>query len=372
MCNKVVPAYEVQNMHEHPPDIMALMRENPEAMNMPGGLLTTQGPQQYVGAVPAIAATLFFSDAHLPEVRAAICDCFDAYLVAATPQLTWLLRESPSEGPDRMAFAQAAPLKKMLATMDEDDALSFRYTSGKAVHDAGPWEFQVTGIPAWRANVGGWGLCGLRFSVPLLFVEEHLDAFRELFVTCADALHAAHGYAGHALVLSALRSEENQSFEAYLTSKMRGFDAGGLVSGAVNAHLGIKTISWLTAIKREYLEQVGGESTLRSALPMDWFGLYHYNEGIVIQSGPQPEAAPIDAPLPARLVLPDMLLQPIRTPQVRLHYASAESEPRLIGKSAEQWLTRLDVPQELLLAVKAQLLSEPKLPQRGRSHTFGI
>jgi len=350
-------------------DPLALIRATPEALNVPGGMLTKQGPQKYVGAVPAISGTLFFNDAHLPEVRKAICDCFDAYLIAATPQLTWLLREDPPDGLDRMAFEKAKPLKTMLAKMDEDDIVSFCYTSGKAVHDAGPWEFQVVGIPAWRAKMGGWGLCGLRFSVPLLFVEEYPDAFRELFVTCANHLRAEHGYAGHALVLSALRFDENQAFEAYLTSKMRGFDAGGLVSGAVNAHLGIKTVSWLTAINRGYLEKVGGKSTLRSELPMDWFGLYDFDTGIIIQAGPQPEAAPIDAPLPARMVLPDMVLQSIRTPEVRLHYASAESEPRLIGKSAELWLTRFDVPEEQLLAFKAQLLTEPKLRAKP-SNTF--
>ena len=360
-------------MTERPIDPLALMRATPDALNVPGGMLTKQGPQKYVGAVPAIAGTLFFNDAHLPEVRKAICDCFDTYLITATPQLTWLLREDPPEGPDRMAFEKAKPLKAMLAKMDEDDFVSFWYTSGKAVHDAGPWEFQVIGIPAWRAKMGGWGLCGLRFSVPLLFVEEYPEAFQELFVTCANYLRAEHGYAGHALVLSALRYDENQAFEAFLTSKMRGFDAGGLVSGAVNAHLGIKTVSWLTAINRDYLEKVGGESTLRSELPMDWFRLLEYENGVVIQAGLQPEAAPADAPLPARMVLPDMLLQPVRTPQVRLHYASAESEPRLIGKAAERWLTRFDVPRDQLLAVKAQLLSEPKLSAKlNTGKTFGF
>lgn len=83
-----------------------------------------------------------------------------------------------------------------------------------------------------------------------------------------------------------------------------------------------------------------------------------------------PEALPTDAPLPARMVLPNMLLQPVRAPKVRLHYASAESEPRLIGWAADEWLKRLDIPVDELLAYKARLLAEPKLsapppPARG-------
>ncbi|RJX46914.1 hypothetical protein C6383_16825 [Pseudomonas syringae pv. actinidiae] len=52
-------------------DPIQLMREHPEKMRVPGGLLTKQGPQDYVGGVPAITGTLFFNDAHLPEVREA-------------------------------------------------------------------------------------------------------------------------------------------------------------------------------------------------------------------------------------------------------------------------------------------------------------
>lgn len=354
-------------MPELPFDPLELMRNNPDAMNVPGGLLTKKGAQPYVGCVPAITGTLFFVDAHLPAVRDAIEACFESYELVVKPELTWLFREEPPEGPSKQRVANAKPLKAMLARMDEDDGLSFLYTSGKQEQDAGPWEFQVFGLPAWRAKMGDWGLCGLRFAVPLLFVEEQPEAFRELFVEFARRLRAAHGYAGYSLVLSALRDTENQAFEAYLTSKFRGFDAGNLVAAAAHAHQGIKTVGWLTAINRAYLEKVGGESTLRSELPKDWFGLFDYDDGVVIQAGPAPEAAPADEPLPALLVLPSMLLQGIRTPEVGLHYASANSEPRLIGWAAEQWLRRFDVSPEQLLDYKAQLLNEPKLVKKSKS-----
>lgn len=352
-------------MTELPFDPIEMLRSNPAAMNVPGGLLTKQGPQKYVGAVPAVAGALFFEGAHLPAVREAISECFDEYIRVVEPRLTWLFREAPPDGPAKQAYVKSTtPLKAMLAKMDADDEVSFHYTSGRAPHDAGPWEFQALGIPAWRANMGGWGLCGLRFSVPLRFIEEHPGAVQGLFVDCARRLRAVHGYAGHSLVLSALRYDENQAFETFLTSKLRGFDAGNLVAGAANAHLGIKTVSWLTAINRAYLEQLGGEDVLRSELPVDWFRLIDYGAGVVIQAGAQPDAAPADAPLPARLVLPAMLLRPIRMPKVRLHYASSESEPRLIGQAADRWLARFDVPDDQLLAYKAKLLEEPKLALR--------
>jgi hypothetical protein len=55
------------------------------------------------------------------------------------------------------------------------------------------------------------------------------------------------------------------------------------------------------------------------------------------------------------MVLPEMLLQPVRTPEVHMHYASSGSEPRLIGWAADEWLKRFDVSPDDLIAYKAKL-----------------
>lgn len=64
--------------------------------------------------MPAIACTLFFKDAHLRAVRDAISACFEEFQDKAKPTLTWLYREDPPEGPDKLAYVVEKPLKKML------------------------------------------------------------------------------------------------------------------------------------------------------------------------------------------------------------------------------------------------------------------
>ncbi|RMM79643.1 hypothetical protein ALQ71_200253 [Pseudomonas coronafaciens pv. striafaciens] len=179
-------------------------------------LLTKQGPQDYVGSVPAITGTLFFNDEHLPEIREAICSCFDEY-------------------------------------------------------------------------------------------------------------------------------------------------EGHPVAGSTQAHKGIKTVSWLTALSHKLVEEIGETGEIQAELPMDWFAFYDYGSGLVIQSGPTPEAAPTDQPKPARLVLPNRLFKAIRAPKFSLHYASRDGEPRIIGWAAEQWLKRFDIEEDELMAYKARLLDEPRL-----------
>lgn len=348
-------------MTDLPFDPIQLMREHPEQMRVPGGLLTRQGPQDYVGSVPAIMGTLFFNDAHLPEIREAICACFDEYESIAKKHLTWLWRSEPPEGPDKFAYAKAPPMRHMIKRMDEDDLVSFAYISGIQPHDAGDWEFKVFGQRGWEAKMIVRGTSALRFSLPLLYIEEHPTAFQSMFVSFAKRLKAIHGYGGHGLVLSAVRMGDNQPFEAFLADKLNGLDVGHPVSGSSHAHEGIKTVSWLTAVNYKMVEKIGGLSTIRSALPMDWFALYDYGAGLVIQAGPQPDAAPTDQPMPARLVLPNMLLKAVRAPKLNLHYASKDGEPRIIGWAADQWLKRFDIEDDALLACKARLLDEPKL-----------
>ncbi|POD70484.1 hypothetical protein BKM17_24115 [Pseudomonas syringae group genomosp. 3] len=342
-------------------DPVQLMREHPEKMRVPGGLLTKQGPQDYVGSVPAITGTLFFNDAHLPEVREAICSCFDEYEALAKDHLTWLWREEPPEGPDKFAYAKAPPMRSMVKRMEEDDLMGFCYTSGKQAHDAGDWEFYISGLRGWEAKMGSWGASVLRFSFPLLYVEENPIAFQSMFVSFARRLNSIHGYGGHGLVLSAVRVSDNQPFEAMLADKLNGLDVGLPLGASETADKGIKTVSWLTALSYELVEKIGGIGEIEAELPMDWFALYDYGSGLVIQSGPTPEAAPTDQPKPARLVLPNRLFKAIRAPKVSLHYASKDGEPRIIGWAAEQWLKRFDIEEDELMAYKARLLDEPRL-----------
>ncbi|SHN26508.1 hypothetical protein SAMN05192549_106313 [Duganella sacchari] len=77
--------------------------------------------------VPAITGTLFFVDAHLPDVREAIYACFDEYEVLAKAHLTWLWREEPSEGPDKFSYAEAPPIRATVKRMKENDLFALTY-----------------------------------------------------------------------------------------------------------------------------------------------------------------------------------------------------------------------------------------------------
>lgn len=223
-----------------------------EKLIVPGGILTSQGAQDYAGAVPSITAVLFFKDAHEPDIRDAVRKCFDEYRRYAEPHLTWLWREESPDGQDKLRYEDAKPIATMMARLRPNDALSFAYVSGQREYDAGEWEFQVFGRRAWEAKLPRAGLSVLRFTFPPGFVDEHPTTIQELFVRFAGWLRAVHGYAGFGLVRSLVRDIENEPFEAMVSERFYGLDVGGPVEASRGAATGIKTVSWLTAIGAEF------------------------------------------------------------------------------------------------------------------------
>lgn len=345
-------------------DIAKALREQSDKLRLPGNAYAPGGPQEdYIGLAFAVRGVLYFSGAHTPEVRAAIGQCFAQYEEHARPHLRWMWRDESVEGDDLTPYEKAKPLKGLVTKLDPDDHIGFYFTSGDKPHDAGEWQYQVYGLRAWQAAIPSKGLSALSFSMPADYVLDHPTAFQALFVECARALKARHGYAGFAFEKSLVRAEENEPSEADMVADFNGIDAGKPTSVVLAAHTGFKTISWLTAINKDMLETVGGLTALRSELPPDWFAFYDYGEGIVIQAGPRALlAAIVDDPKPPAYVLVNHALKEARMPSTRsFHFGSVHGEPRMGKAWSNDWLKRFDIDDDKLILVKSALLHEPKL-----------
>ena len=343
----------------------SMQAEYVEPPPVPGNLLMKGGPEDYIGAVLCLRGTLYFKEAHTPLVREALCQCFDEFRRCAEPHLTWLWREEPPQGKPLTAYGDAKSLREMLASMDEDDLLSFCYTNGAKPNDASPWFFDIYGPRAWQANMGD-SVGTLDFSVPLLFQEQNPLSFLRLFLDFARRLAPEQGYAGHAYNLSPTSRDDNEPTEAFMAARMPGLDVGtaGLLANTPEfKHPKIKTVSWLTVLDQQRLNLAGGLDALRDRLPSSHFAFYNYGVGVVIQAGAYPSGGDGDDPKPAAYVLLNHVLKGIRYDTVgSLHGGSHDGELRLVGWSADQWLKRLDVEDSEIPAWRAKLLAnEPSL-----------
>ncbi|MGY2293276.1 DUF3396 domain-containing protein [Pseudomonas sp. SDO528_S397] len=342
------------------------LSKQPHLLEMPGNLLMKGGREDYIGAVLCLRGTLYFKDAHTPLVREALCQCFDHFKRLAEPNLTWLWREEPPQGKPLTAYSDAKPLREMMEAMDEDDDLSFSYTSGQQSNDAGAWLFDLFGQRGWEAKMGD-DLSVLEFSVPLIYQEQNPVAFLKLFFDAARRLAAQQGYAGHAFNLCVTKRDDNEPTEAFMAARMPGLDVG---TAALLANIPefkptkIKTVSWLTVLDQARLDLVGGLDALRAQLPASHFAFYEYGNGIIIQAGAYPSlGGDAEDPKPAAYVVLNQALKSIRYDTVgSLHGGSHDGELRLVGWSADQWLKRLDVDEADIPAWREKLLNnEPHL-----------
>lgn len=339
------------------------MQQHPEKLQLPGAMLMKSGPSDYIGAAFAFTGTLFFDGAHEKSVRKQICACFDEYQTVAGDHLKWLWREEPPAGPPVQAYADAKPLRALAAGMAEDDLFSFYYTGGERKDDASPYVFHVSGERGWKARKKlRKPLSALVFALPVLPVEQNPIVLLKLFYSFAKRLKPVHGFAGHTLVMSPSRIDENEPTQAFMAEKMTGLDVGDSVFMSARLRGGFKTVSWLTALNTELLRKVGTLDDLRQELPPAWYAFYDYDGGIVIQAGAKPDIGPVDIGLPPAYVLANHALAEARIPAFEtFHGTSHDGEPRITGAAADAWLHRFDMPPDQLMAYKAKLLNEPKL-----------
>lgn len=342
------------------------LAKQPHLLEIPGNLLMKGGREDYIGAVLCLRGTLYFKDAHTPLVREALCQCFDEFKRLAEPHLTWLWREEPPQGEPLTAYGDTRSLREMMGAMDEDDHLSFCYTSGKQSRDASAWLFDIYGKRGWQAKMGR-DLSVLEFSVPLLYQEQNPLNFLRLFLDFARQLAPEQGYAGHAYNLSPTSWRDNEPTEAFMAARMPGLDVGTaalLANRPKFKYPKIKTVSWLTLLDQERLSLAGGLEALRAQLPSSHFAFYDYGNGVVIQAGAYPYiGGDAEDSRPAPYVLLNHVLKGIRYETVDwLHGNSHDGELRLVGWSADQWLKRLDVDEGEIPAWRTKLLgNEPCL-----------
>ncbi|MDR0236766.1 type VI immunity family protein, partial [Acinetobacter sp.] len=314
-----------------------------------GGLFAKGGPEDYVGAIPAIRAVLYFKEGFSDEMREAIAQCFDDYQTYAQDHLTWLWQDEPPKGErESINFSDAKAIRESLKNYSPMKAFNFIYISGKEKFATGAWEFNASGASKWQIMNGTYQST-LTFSMPIEWVEENTQVFIELFVKCAQRLKAKHGYAGYACIISRIRGDKNEPTEAYFSRKWWAMDVGNPYLESDNLLNGIKTVSWLTAINYEWFNPIKEQESLNSELPMNWFIGYDYGTGIVIQAGNLPVNGFVDEdPLPAPYILLNRILKPLRVEKIgSLHRGNHNNEenPLITGYRAEAWMKRFDIEE---------------------------
>lgn len=300
-----------------------------------------------------LRATIFFRDGHTPAIRKALKACFDDYFSAFGKELQWGWEPQPAGKPTPRRFDEKL-IDAMHDALDHvmaDDAVELAFMSSLNQHYVGDYGIKCLTVPDWEQEIGRDGAY-LSFFVPYYMVQDQLwDAgkfpLHDFMVACCNRLKATHGYAGFALALP----HEYYRWEPYeleLAKQYYGLE----IDNPVNVGLmtdgwkGIKGVNWYTVIGRHYVDQLGGEASIRGRLADPLFRLYEIADGgLIIRAGEKPELGPIKEGLPPLYVAVNAVVNPVRTTDIRsFGLGSNAGELRFNKRLTDLWLRRFDAP----------------------------
>lgn len=348
-------------------EIQAWVADPKRAGTLPFAAFEPRYPHKGVGAALAVRGMLYF--------KGGTRETFAAKLQRVSTSTTrWqaALCAGFSGGKRAVSIDKAPSLATLAASLSEDQPFTFAFTSGDSTREASMYGFDAFCLEKWQAALGTRGLDVLSFSLPVPVVKADPDLLPRLFAEFARRLNAIHGHAGYAVNLPPTAREENESSEYFMSNRLGpGLDVGDPFATEVRSLMdNIKTVDWLTLISTSMVDRVGGVSTLKSELPMDWYRLTQCSEGLLIRAGVLPAAGvnagsgdkPIGPP-PAYVVLNAALRHLIPDTVSILQRGTVNGDAPVFNSktSSNAWLRRLDVSSDELLAAKAAVLDTPRL-----------
>ena len=265
-------------------------------------LLVAPGRKIASGRV-ALACTLYFRNAYLPEVQEAVCECAKEYIALIGPEAKSSISGSPARfhlamngkvsPPSVSTFRKAQEKGRPTATYRV-----FSHASGEEF-DSLPPKFSLYiymqlnkkhfySLPMERVT----SVFSAVFAPSFFLLDRSIEDFSSLVHKWCDALHPHSGVAGwgisqqcqdtnfmftHGMCVRELLQYPGLDYPAHpiFPTEMDKFENN------------IASINWQTILCDQLAERIGGEASLR-ALGED-YPLTRYDGGYIIQAGPKPE-----------------------------------------------------------------------------------
>lgn len=301
-------------------------------------LLAVPGLELASGRV-ALTCTLYFRNAHLPEVQEAVCKCAKEYIALIGPEAKSAISGSPARfhlakngkvTPPRVSTFRKAQEKGQPTAMYR----VFSHASG-AEFDSLPPTFSLYiymqlnkknrfSLPMERVT----NVFSAVFAPSFFLLDRSFEDFSALVHKWCDALRPHSGVAGWGI------SQQNEDSNFVVTHGMcarellryPGLDYPArsvLDDSFAIFENNIAGINWQTILCEDLAERIGGEASLRAL--GEGYPLRRYDGGYIIQAGPEPELGDRDEGdfLPQYGKVHD-LLRPLYPPLEELEYLTSD------------------------------------------------
>lgn len=296
-------------------------------------------PEHHNALQVGIVAWFYLDKGYTRENRARVAEAYQLYHDEFGKNLTWGYIDDPNE--DKNYYRSLPKEFKVTIANSFGESLFFKWYSDKGFRYASSYSVTFGSMASWfevvHKPVSYFGFC-----LPVLELKnkEHIEILLNRFCTILQPIHGLMGLG----IQQCYEEKRYQHLEYDIGQEFLGVDIPG---GHTDEKMrnGLRSVNWQTFFNNEWLEKLGGTSSLHVSLSDPAIGIIPYNGGVIIQAGEWPELGWIkDNPYPEVYVKVNNALKPIRAPEIdSLGYGSIAGEIRFDKNSTARWLARFDV-----------------------------
>lgn len=342
-----------------------------------------------VVVMPGVIGTVFFERGSRPEVRRGILACFDRFEAMFGEHLKggqstdlgkFAKRTAAGVQAIRDAIVNTEPHQQVSvvrsSATDQDTAAE--YEIGTLTWQEIAEEYKSPGNACvFPKGSDGGGLSYLKFQLPLdsMVTEEGLAQYQEFLRFVCQTLPVRGGYGGlssllpysfhrfmpqeyelavrfSGLEIDSLAFSQNfdygiSSYEGPSSERQTAFYAYLKPGAKVGRYGDVKCVNWYTIIGDLFVERLGGEAALSSALQRPDIGIERIGQCLLIRAGHTPRLGAPEEGLPEPYVFVNRVLRVLRNPDpdsLHSHIPDTDHADHADLRATRHWQARFDLP----------------------------
>jgi hypothetical protein len=363
--------------------------------------LTMQLADGRLVVLPGVIGTVFFERGSKPDVRQGILDCFDRFEVLfgkylrggkdadlgkftkRTPKGVENIRKAIIETPPHVAVS----VVRSSAT-DQDTAAEYEIQT--LTNQELPTDYQPPGSSlVFPKGYDGGNLSYLKFNVPTdrITDDEGLVQFEDFLRFVCQRLPVRGGYGGLSSILpysfhrfmpqeyalaerfSGLEIDSYAFSEKgnYATSSYEGESLERMTAHFTHPHVGakvssygfIKSVNWYTLLGDVFVDRLGGEASVLSALDREDIAVERFGQCLLIRAGEFPRLGAPEEGLPEPYVFVNSVLRVLRNPKPDSLHSYMPDVPHADKKASRHWRARFDLPGAPPIPTPPEVVPQP-------------
>jgi Protein of unknown function (DUF3396) len=286
--------------------------------------------------------TLYFKEGYTSKVKQKIIECFIRFYDEFQPQLKCLIYQRHKKlTPTAFAKAQETILKS-----EGNDEFSFFLGSAPGSTEAD--EYSLSAMNSFEIH-GDKLRSYIKLVMPWSILKEPdgLARFQEWANFLCNQVQAEHGYGG----LSSILPYDYHSYtptEYQLAQQFSGLEVDSMPHGSSIELLDvIKGVNWYTVLGNDFVERLGGETSIRHELSgRGNIEIINYNNGLIIRAGEYPELGSLEDGPPPAYVAVNKVVKPVRIPNPDQLHSYSPYGDCFEQESTDRWYARFDQDED--------------------------